>query len=56
MSAASRYADCAACFIDAYYQGLSGSEAAGANQRYHGHQTLPPEMLAKVYVEFRDTT
>ncbi|KAF8468757.1 hypothetical protein JB92DRAFT_2772905, partial [Gautieria morchelliformis] len=36
-------------FISAYSQGLSGSMAAWANrnQRYHGHQTLPPLMAEK---------
>ena len=45
------YADCAAWFISAYGQGLSGPEAAWANQKYHGHQTLPPEMATKLKKE-----
>ncbi|KAF8494505.1 hypothetical protein JB92DRAFT_2996373 [Gautieria morchelliformis] len=44
-----RYANQSARFISAYSQGLSGSMAAWANQnqRYHGHQALPPWMAEK---------
>ena len=38
----------AARFISAYDQGLSGPEAAWANQKYHGHRILPPEMATKL--------
>ncbi|KAJ7156618.1 hypothetical protein C8R46DRAFT_909829 [Mycena filopes] len=41
-----RFANRAARFISAYDQGLSGSEAAWANKKYHGHRTLPPVMAA----------
>ena len=47
-SSFSSYANRSACFISAYSQGLSGGEAAWANRKYHGHQTLPPSMVAKV--------
>ncbi|KDR76074.1 hypothetical protein GALMADRAFT_67739, partial [Galerina marginata CBS 339.88] len=43
-----RYTNCAAQFISAYGQGLSGPEAAWANRKYHGHRTLPPEMATKL--------
>ncbi|KAJ7181650.1 hypothetical protein C8R43DRAFT_1083839 [Mycena crocata] len=42
-----RYANRSARFIHAYAEGLSGAQAAWANRRYHGHRTLPPDMLAK---------
>ncbi|KAI0245324.1 hypothetical protein BJV78DRAFT_1277445 [Lactifluus subvellereus] len=40
------FANQAACFILAYGEGLSGAQATWANRRYHGHHTLPPEMIA----------
>ena len=42
----SRFANRSARFISAYREGLSGAQAAWANKRYHGHRTLPPEMIA----------
>ena len=36
-----------ACYISAYARGLSSSDAAWANRRYHGHRTLPPWMARK---------
>lgn len=42
------YANHAGWFISTYGQGLSGPEAAWANQKYHGHWTLPPEMATKL--------
>ena len=42
------YTNHAARFISAYGQGLSGPEAAWANRKYHGHQTLPPEVAKKL--------
>ncbi|KAJ3838002.1 hypothetical protein F5878DRAFT_538374, partial [Lentinula raphanica] len=39
------YANHSARFIHAYSEGLDGAQAAWANRRYHGHRTLPPEML-----------
>lgn len=45
------YANCAAQFISAYGQGLSGPEAAWANRKYHGHRTLPPDMALKLKAE-----
>jgi hypothetical protein len=27
---------------------LSGAQAAWANKKYHGHRTLPPDMVAQV--------
>ena len=47
-SSFSSYANRSACFISAYSQGLLGGEAAWASRKYHGHQTLPPSMVAKV--------
>ena len=41
------YANRSARFISAYSQGLTGSMAAWANQKYHGHQTLPPSWAAQ---------
>jgi len=43
-----RFADRSACFISAYHQGLSGAQAIWANQKYHGHCILPPDMVAFV--------
>jgi hypothetical protein len=43
-----RYANRSARFIAAYQEGLSGSQAAWVNKKYHGHRTLPPEMVAAV--------
>ena len=43
-----RYANRAARFIDAYAQGLSGAQAAWANQKYHSHRTLPPDMIKQI--------
>jgi hypothetical protein len=40
-----RYANRCARFTHAYASGLNGPEAAWANRKYHGHRTLPPEML-----------
>ena len=42
-----RFANRAAQFISAYQQGLTGAEAAWANKRYHGHRTLPAELVAQ---------
>jgi hypothetical protein len=43
-----RFANRSARFISAYRQGLSGAQAAWANKKYHGHRTLPPDMVALV--------
>jgi hypothetical protein len=43
-----RFANRSACFISAYHQGLSGTQAAWANKKYHGHHVLPPDMVAQV--------
>jgi len=43
-----RYANQAARFISAYGEGLSGTQAIWANKRYHGHHTLPPDMIAEI--------
>ncbi|KAF5337676.1 hypothetical protein D9758_013007 [Tetrapyrgos nigripes] len=40
-----RFANRADRYIHAYAEGLTGAQAAWANRRYHGHRTLPPEML-----------
>ena len=47
------YADQATCFISAYSQGLSGPEAVWVNQKYHGHQTLSPNILTKLRQEYK---
>ena len=47
------YANHAAWFISAYGQGLSGPEVAWANEKYHGHQTLPLEMATKLKKEHK---
>ncbi|THU92285.1 hypothetical protein K435DRAFT_672399 [Dendrothele bispora CBS 962.96] len=44
-----RYANRSARYIHAYREGLDGAQAAWANRRYHGHRTLPPEMLKKAF-------
>ena len=41
-------------FIWAYSQGLTGAEAAWANQKYHGHRILPPYMLEQVTKAFQN--
>jgi hypothetical protein len=43
-----RYANRSARFISAYGQGLSGAQAVWANRKYHGHHTLPPELVAYI--------
>jgi hypothetical protein len=43
-----RFADRSARFISAYRQGLSGAQAIWANQKYHGHRVLPPDMVSFV--------
>src|SRR6266851_5148545 len=43
-----RFADRSMHFISAYCQGLSGAQAIWANQRYHGHCVLPPDMVSFV--------
>ena len=48
----SRYANRSARFIDAYAQGATGPIAVWANRKYHGHRTLPPEVLSKLKNEF----
>ncbi|CAA7267960.1 unnamed protein product [Cyclocybe aegerita] len=47
-----QYANRAARFINAYFQGLTGPEAAWANRKYHGHRTLPASVVAKLKEEF----
>jgi hypothetical protein len=41
----SRYANHAARFMHTYLKGLTGSQAAWANKSYHGHWTLPPDLI-----------
>lgn len=50
-----RYANRAARFISGYKYGLSGGEAAYATRKYHGHRTLPPEIVAEVKAHFAKT-
>ena len=52
-SSFSSYANRSAHFILAYSQGLSGGEAVWTNRKYHGHQTPPPSMVAKVKKAFQ---
>ncbi|CAA7270186.1 unnamed protein product [Cyclocybe aegerita] len=47
-----RYANRAARFINGYFQGLTGPEAAWANRKYRGHRTLPVSVVAKLKEEF----
>ena len=47
------YANCVARFISVYGQGLSGAEAAWANQNYHGHWMLPPELAIELKNEHK---
>ena len=39
-----RYANHSVRFISAYIQGISGTDAAWVNKKYHEHCTLPPDM------------
>lgn len=34
--------------MDAYRQGLTGTQAAWANQKYHGQGTLPAALVAEI--------
>ena len=43
-----RYANWSARFIHSYGEGLTGSQAAWANQKYHGHRTLPLEIVTQL--------
>jgi hypothetical protein len=43
-----RFVDRSTRFISAYRQGLSSAQAIWANQKYHGHRILPPEMVSFV--------
>lgn len=43
-----RFANRSARFIDAYNARLSGTEAMWANRKYHGHRTLPPDMVTQL--------
>ena len=43
-----RFANQSAQFVSAYGEGLSGAQAGWANKQYHGHCTLPPDMIAEV--------
>ncbi|KIJ33887.1 hypothetical protein M422DRAFT_182735 [Sphaerobolus stellatus SS14] len=40
-----RFASRSARFMDAYQRGLTGSQAAWANKKYHGHRVLPNSIL-----------
>ena len=51
-----RYANWAARFISGYKYGLTGREAAWATRIYQGHQTLPPEIVAKVKSHFQNVS
>jgi len=43
-----RFANRSAWFMSAYSEGLTGAQACWANKKYHGHHTLPPEMVAYI--------
>ncbi|TDL16724.1 hypothetical protein BD410DRAFT_816653 [Rickenella mellea] len=43
-----RYANRSARFMDAYAKGLSGSQAAWATKRYHGHRVLPNTIMEEL--------
>ncbi|TFY76443.1 hypothetical protein EWM64_g7570 [Hericium alpestre] len=49
-----RYSNRSARFISGYEQGLLGPQAAWANKKYHGHHTLPADMVAEVRVTVQD--
>ncbi|KIJ28737.1 hypothetical protein M422DRAFT_189388 [Sphaerobolus stellatus SS14] len=49
-----RYANRSARFISAYSQGLTGAQAVWANKKYHGHRTLPPEMVKQAIIALPD--
>jgi len=46
------YANRAAQFISTYRQDLTGPEAAWVNWKYHGHRTLPPDIMLKLKNEY----
>ncbi|THV03691.1 hypothetical protein K435DRAFT_650814 [Dendrothele bispora CBS 962.96] len=48
-----RFANRSARFIHAYSEGLTGAQAAWANRSYHGHRTLPPEMIHAALAAFK---
>ncbi|KAI6022540.1 hypothetical protein BKA83DRAFT_4054572 [Pisolithus microcarpus] len=35
-------------FMDAYYKGLNGAQAAWAAKKYHGHRVLPSAILEEL--------
>ncbi|KAG2109984.1 uncharacterized protein F5147DRAFT_745423 [Suillus discolor] len=35
-------------FISAYSQGLTGAQAVWVNRKYHGHRTLPPDIVEEL--------
>lgn len=35
-------------FMHSYQRGLSGRQAMWAAKKYHGHRTLPPDILAEL--------
>ncbi|KAH9056604.1 hypothetical protein EDB87DRAFT_1566283, partial [Lactarius vividus] len=43
-----RYANCSAQFVHAYEAGLSGTQAAWENCKYHGHRTLHLDIVAQI--------
>ena len=51
---ASSYANRAARFINMYAEGMDGAEASWASRKYHGHRSLPPEVIQKLKDEFQD--
>jgi len=43
-----RFANQSAQLMSAYAKGLTSVQASWANRKYHGHRTLPPEMVAYI--------
>ncbi|KZP16011.1 hypothetical protein FIBSPDRAFT_749359 [Athelia psychrophila] len=43
-----RFANRSARFISGYAQGLTGAEAVWANRKYHGHRTLPADIIREI--------
>ena len=39
--------------MDAYRKGLDGVQASWANKKYHGHHTLPADIMKKLPLNLR---
>jgi len=47
------YANRSARFMDAYRKGLNGAQACWANNKYHGHRTLPLAIMSEIPADYK---